>query len=241
MKMIHLKNANYLLNKYNFQYSYSFISTLKKEFSNTDLGGDNLKSVSFHYSDLQTINNPVSHPIELAGSILEKESIIRNVRNHVSYSGKSSTKKNLFNALNNDFNFYHFSLHGLSDNQNRFRNKIYLKNKMGVDSMFGYEFKKFDLSNKFFILSSCNGSSGKIENSEGPHSLIKYILIAKAKGLIASNGKLDDTSTARIFDIFYNEKPLTMKTLRKAKSIYLKESLEQKCNPFYWSGLLQYI
>ncbi len=92
------------------------------------------------------------------------------------------------------------------------------------------------------VLSACETGLGKFEKGEGVMSLARGFAYAGAGSLVASLWKVNEGSTAALFDYFYSflsAGKTKSEALRDAKLQYLQEAKsEAKMSPYYWSGFV---
>jgi CHAT domain-containing protein len=91
------------------------------------------------------------------------------------------------------------------------------------------------------VLSTCESGAGKIEKGEGAMSLARGFYYAGARNIINSLWKVNDRSTAQLFNSFYKYAGglSYAQALRSAKLSYLENNQSgAKSSPFYWAGFV---
>ena len=92
------------------------------------------------------------------------------------------------------------------------------------------------------VLSACETGLGKFEKGEGVMSLARGFAYAGAGSLVASLWKVNEGSTAALFNHFYTFLTADMsksEALRAAKLQYMEGAKsEAKMSPYYWAGFV---
>ena len=88
------------------------------------------------------------------------------------------------------------------------------------------------------VLSACETGIGTINKSEGSMSLARGFYYAGAKNSITSLWRVEDKSSAEIFNRFYHSSSGTgySQSLHEAKLHYLNSS--PNASPYYWAGFI---
>ena len=162
----------------------------------------------------------------------------------ISYLREESTEENAKAANMKDFDYIHFSCHGLLNDD--FQSLVLSQLPADKSKEDGYftlnEIMNCDYNAKLVVLSACETGSGKMYKGEGVTGLTRAVMYAGTPAVVASLWKVDDTATKELMVYFYRnmlEKNLEKtEALRQAKLELLKN--KNYSNPLYWSAFVMY-
>ena len=149
-----------------------------------------------------------------------------------------------FHALAGDYPVVHLATHAVADTANGSLSRLYLAD--GDDdyaSITAGELTGMNLPANMVVLSACETGLGRVRPGEGIESFTRAFLIAGAESTFATLWSVDDASTARVVEFFYEElakgsdKALA---LARAKRRFLAEADPAAAHPFWWAGLVGY-
>lgn len=117
---------------------------------------------------------------------------------------------------------------------------FYQDNDTVEDGMLNtYELFSMDLNAGLAVLSACNTGSGKLLKGEGVMNLARGFIFAGVPGIVMTMWSVDDESSARIVQKFYEYLQDGMpkdEALRQAKLDLLAEGDPLRSHPFYWAA-----
>ncbi len=133
------------------------------------------------------------------------------------------------------YRLIHLHTHALSEGVPRI--------ELSDSSLFLSDIYALPLQSELVVLSACQTGSGEVLEGEGAMSLARAFSYAGTQNLIASLWKVNEKSTARLFDGFYQylEKGCSPgQSLRRAKLDYLHDpSVENwEKSPYYWAAFI---
>jgi CHAT domain-containing protein len=133
-------------------------------------------------------------------------------------------------------------MHSLVNNSQPTLSKLvfYQNNDSLEDGMLNtYELFSMDLNAGLAVLSACNTGSGKLLKGEGIMNLARGFIFAGVPGIVMTMWSVDDESSARIVQKFYEYLQDGMpkdEALRQAKLDLLAEGDPLRSHPFYWAA-----
>lgn len=140
------------------------------------------------------------------------------------------------------YNVLHLAMHSLVNNSQPMLSKLvfYQNNDSTEDGMLNtYELFSMDLNAGLAVLSACNTGSGKLLKGEGIMNLARGFIFAGVPGIVMTMWSVDDESSARIVQKFYEYLQDGMskdEALRQAKLDLLAEGDPLRSHPFYWAA-----
>jgi CHAT domain-containing protein len=177
--------------------------------------------------------------IQTIAHLFEKESL-----KTVVYLREQATEDNARAANMKDFDYIHFSCHGLLSDD--FQSLVLSQLPPGKSKEDGYftlnEIMNCDYNAQLVVLSACETGSGKMYKGEGVTGLTRAVMYAGTPAVVASLWKVDDIATKELMVNFYRdmlEKNMDkVEALRQAKLELLKN--ENYSNPLFWSAFVMY-
>ena len=185
----------------------------------------------FAFSSSESIQK-AKHSIELPGSLLESETMLKKYPGAKIFSGYDATVERFESEYTNPSQSALFlSLHGVSKS-NRLDNTylLFRKNKKILDTLYGYEILPKSSSCENIILSSCFTHEGVEVEGEGQYNISRYFLLNGANRVVSSTWALDDQVTSEFSYLLvkYDGVP---QFIRKMKSI--------NSHPYFWGGIVE--
>jgi CHAT domain-containing protein len=140
------------------------------------------------------------------------------------------------------YNLLHFATHGVVDEVDPERSRIFLNENSGEDGeLFASEIYNLSMNADLAVLSACQTGLGKYSEGEGVIGLSRALVYAGAKNLVVSFWSVADESTARLMTDFYAD-------LVKADTKSFRESLRRSktrmindkkyVQPYYWAPFI---
>lgn len=109
------------------------------------------------------------------------------------------------------------------------------------NSLYSYEIYDTDLESNLAILTACETGKPSYQAGEGMISLAHAFNYAGSESILTSLWKIDEQSSAKIIESFYNylKKGWTKdKALQQAKLDYISTAEGRTAHPQYWAGLV---
>ncbi|MCX2743231.1 CHAT domain-containing protein [Mangrovivirga sp. M17] len=232
-----LKKNDYgiLLNNHSVSYSNSATSlyTLKK----TNLNKKDNKILAFAPSFKYEMDGFV--PLIYNEEEIEK---ISQFFPTTLYTGNDADLPNFYSNVNN-YQIIHFATHAsANDIYPDYSYLAFSKNDSSENTLFIKDLYNMNLEVEMATLSACQTGIGKLEKGEGMISLSKGFYYAGVRSLVNSLWKINDRSTSKIMEYFYEEledgktKDLA---LRNAKLRYLDSTSDPALkHPYYWAAFV---
>lgn len=154
-----------------------------------------------------------------------------------------NASKTIFEQEANEHKIIHIGTHAESNNVSpELSRLIFAKNKNNSDnSLYTYEIYNQNLNSNLAILTACETGKPTYQSGEGMISLAHAFNYAGSESILTSLWKIDEQSSAKIMQLFYNylSEGLTKnKALRKAKLDYITTAEGRTIAPQYWAGLV---
>lgn len=119
--------------------------------------------------------------------------------------GASATEYELKHLPLSDFSVLHFATHAVLDPVAPMRSAIVLGAGRGDDGLLqAREIFQLPLTADLVVLSACRTAAGRPSTAEGMRSLARAFLYAGARSVLGTLWDVDDRSTARLMDRFYD-------------------------------------
>ena len=135
-----------------------------------------------------------------------------------------------------------------------FAGHAFLNDEIAEDSYLAFSARD-DIEDKLFIreiynlrtpcdlvvLSACNTGQGELKKGEGVMSMARAFAYAGAKSIVYSLWEVNDGSTKKMMEKFYQELKVGTKkdeALRMAKMEYLDNAVGKTQLPYYWAGFV---
>jgi len=155
---------------------------------------------------------------------------------------ESDANESSFKSANlNDFRYLHFATHGLVDEVNPSRSRIWfypdqLSSEDG--SLYSGEIYNLKLSAQLVTLSACETGLGKISRGEGIIGLSRAFAYAGANNIMVSLWSVSDESTSQLMIKFYEaaKDENFSEALRQAQLQLIEQDSYSK--PYYWAPFI---
>jgi CHAT domain-containing protein len=132
----------------------------------------------------------------------------------------------------------HLTLHALSSASERHKNQVIFPN----DTLYGYDIARASLPTRLLVLAACETALGDYRLGEGTFHLVRSFQQAGAEEVVATLWQVQQQSTARLLELFYQELAKGMApapALRQAKLQFLAKPLNRRSVfPGYWAGVV---
>jgi tetratricopeptide (TPR) repeat protein len=141
-----------------------------------------------------------------------------------------------------DYNLLHFATHGIVDEVDPERSRIFLNENAGEDGeLYASEIYNLSMNADLAVLSACQTGLGKYSEGEGVIGLSRALVYAGARNLVVSFWSVADESTARLMTDFYadlvNDKTKSFReSLRRAKIKMIND--KNYAAPYYWAPFI---
>ena len=243
------KTYPYLLNQYQFSYSYS-ATLIPNQFDNQQTTPTERRFLTFApFYEQDTL------------LIAAKDGSIRPTKGQSAPIAIGSTdplhlrmggdvvagayaQKNRFVEMAFRYRILHIAAHGIADN--RVGDYAYLTFAKSNDTsktalLYAKDIYQLRLKADLIVLSACETAVGKVRRGEGIISLARAFSYAGAKSTVTTLWKIADDRTAELMDVFYQylgEGRTKDEALRLARMRYLEQSNVRSCHPFYWAAFV---
>ena len=163
------------------------------------------------------------------------------------FSGESfvneQASKQIFTNNAKEHKIIHIGTHAESNNVSpELSRLIFAKNTSNEDnSLYTYEIYNQNLASNLAILTACETGKPTYQAGEGMISLAHAFNYAGSESILTSLWKIDEQSSAKIIDLFYQSisKGLAKdKALQQAKLTYIASAEGRTVSPQYWAGLV---
>jgi len=145
-----------------------------------------------------------------------------------------------FTRLAPDYGILHLYTHAQGDSTSGIPKIEFIDSALYLPELYALK-----LNAELVVLGACETGLGRFDQGEGVISLARGFTYAGARNLAASLWKVNEGSTNRIFQSFYQhiaDGRTTASALRSAKLDYLKGSQVEafRKSPYYWAGFVYY-
>ncbi|MBG0859033.1 MAG: CHAT domain-containing protein [Bacteroidales bacterium] len=109
--------------------------------------------------------------------------------------------------------------------------------------LYTFEVYGIPLKARMVVLSSCNTGTGMLFSGEGILSLARGFLYSGSQSVVMSMWEIEDKSGTEIVKMFYDNLKrgkTKSESLKKARTMYLKNASQLKSHPYFWSSLVVY-
>ncbi len=213
----------FLLKKQQIQYAYSATVWLEQAAMQKPMSDERLLVIPAFPEDARALP-PLSQGPHLSEMVGEKH-LLSNYKATLSAFRQMAPRHSLI----------HLHTHALSEDNPRI--------ELSDSSLFLPDIYALPLHAQLVILSACQTGSGKVVEGEGAMSLARAFSYAGTRNLIASLWKVNEKSTARLFENFYRHLQKGKspgEALHRAKLDYLKDSQVENWekSPYYWAAFV---
>ena len=218
--------------------SYNFSASIWKEMSDKQTTGKGLLTMAPKFSMFTGIgntNNPSAVP--LAHAKKEVAAI-----NSIFKSKYQPITKSEFIDQASQAQIVHFAGHAILNDNNpdnsylAFSSSDDRENKLFIRDIYNMR-----TPNELVVLSACNTGQGELKKGEGVMSMARAFAYSGAKSLVYSLWDVNDGSTKKIMEHFYQELKAGAtkdQALRTAKLAYMDSAKGAMQQPFYWAGFV---
>lgn len=220
-----LRNAAYLIRKQTIRYGWS-LAVLRQQKSIHSQASGYLLSLAPGFSNGERGLSPLTTIDFPWGGI--------HGWNVQPLKGQNATLQHFLN-LSGQYRVLHFSTHAFASGNPRI--------ELIDGSLLLPDLYALPLQADLVVLSACETGLGKDEKGEGVMSLARAFAQAGAACIVSSLWSVNDHSTARLLQLFYQkigQGHSTVSALREAKLAYLSDTelgiAEQ--SPYFWAGLV---
>ncbi len=235
----HFRRFPYLLRRHVFSYNYSI--ELMESLA-ADVPG-NLRLAAFapdfrHYSDSTRLFTSLQYNIE------EAEAVARLWKGDLFVGGEATLARFLAEAPK--YGIIHLATHGQANDYRGEYSYLAFQPPVADTSELAWLLYVRDLYHlrlpaALVVLSACETSIGEYQRGEGVVSLARGFFYAGARSLITTLWAIDDRSSARLVQRFYELLAEGMpkdRALRTACLEVLDAPSEQKAHPLYWAAFV---
>jgi CHAT domain-containing protein len=151
--------------------------------------------------------------------------------------------KTVFTKSAKEHKIIHIGTHAESDNITpEFSRLIFAKNaEEENNSLYTYEIYNQNLASNLSILTACETGKPTYQPGEGMISLAHAFNYAGSESILTSLWKIDEQSSAKILEYFYDNISKGLKkdeALKMAKLKYISTAQGRTIAPQYWAGLV---
>ncbi|MEP5340143.1 MAG: CHAT domain-containing protein [Algibacter sp.] len=174
----------------------------------------------------------------LTFSINEAEVIENEMASRIFMNADASKSNFIKNASN--YNILHLSTHATSGDFVKPASISFYDDNLTLNELYS-----IDLNADLVVLSACETGIGKLHKAEGAMSVARGFQFAGAKNLLFSLWQINDLSTSKIMEFFYENYKSTQSAFtanHHSKIAYLqnKSISNAKKSPYYWSAFVYY-
>ena len=147
-----------------------------------------------------------------------------------------------FKKSSGNYTIIHLALHGLVNNKMPMKSGlVFTENGDTIEDnfLFAYELSNLNLNTNLLVLSACSTGDGSYQKGEGVLSLGRGFMYAGASSILTTLWQINDQSTQRIMQYFYQnlyegmDKDLALK---QAKISYMDEAKGVIGHPVFWAA-----
>jgi CHAT domain-containing protein len=160
-------------------------------------------------------------------------------------TGFNATRASALSARLDQYAILHFATHAILDERMPELSGIVLSlydpQRRPLNGFLRlHDISQMRLASPLVVLSACETARGKSIDGEGTIGLSRAFLAAGASGVISTLWQVDDSATARLVSVFYDN--LLRKRLAPATALHAaQQSLRSQpkwSHPFYWTGFV---
>ncbi len=250
--LVDYHQKNYLLKDYEIQYSYSGTLLLKNKDQYNFLSQNvRLLAVAADYNKTNfTQQNRTEEDLLIRHNLAPLPEAINEVKTLEKialgtflYGNEAS--EHLFKKKVPQHGIIHLAMHGILNQKNPIASSLaFTENGSEVEDNFLHAFEISNLSfdAQLVVLSACETGYGKFERGEGIMSLARSFMHAGVPSLVVSLWQVNDYSTSKIMEYFYNELKMgktKSEALQAAKLFYLENTEGISAHPALWAAFIQ--
>lgn len=242
----------YLVQDYNIQYSYSGNLLLQNRAASRQLESNNqVLGVAALYRPDNILNNNLTtdevvvrkHLIPLPEATKEVQALERLLEGKFLYGAKANEKN--FKQNIGNYGILHLAMHGILNAEATANSALAFSEKEGNDEddfLYASEIVNLPLQTQLVVLSACETGYGKFTKGEGVMSLARSFMHAGVPSLVVSMWQVNDYSTAKVMEFFYQELKQgknKSEALRLAKLSYIERAEGIAAHPAFWAAFIQ--
>ncbi|MCK5277586.1 MAG: CHAT domain-containing protein, partial [Cyclobacteriaceae bacterium] len=235
----------YLCNESTISYAYS-LNILKRNLFRPESIIEP-KFLGFSYSAPLKSNEDIAllrSENELPYSSEELDRIKNWIKRPTFFKNERATE-DVFKSEASNYSLIHLALHGLADTTDMFNSSLKFKineNSIEDGELHAFELYDMDLSQtELAVLSACETGLGKQTEGEGIFSIARGFAYAGCPAIVMSLWKVNDKSTAKLMDYFYEYLANGLqkdKALQKAKLTFIQNSDDLGTHPANWAAFI---
>lgn len=234
------ENGSYLLQTKNISYGNS-VTSLQELKEKGSAETNKMLAFAPSFSGVATANTNRQfgkllyndNEVEKIGAFYDTETLLKNeatLDNFISKTPKFNILHLATHASAND-EYPDYSYLAFSENNTNTSNVLYIKDLYNMT-----------LNADMVTLSACQTGIGKLQKGQGMLSLSKGFYYAGAKSLVNTLWKINDKSTVKLMEYFYeglSKGYSKSEALRKAKLKYLETTEDELLkHPYYWAAFV---
>lgn len=155
------------------------------------------------YSAQETIGDLNDDLPELAGNIIEANTLESHFPQATLSTGRSCTAKNFEQSLTKELDLLYLGLHGQGSATDVTDLELYFRDgQSNIDTLKAYELLSFNTMPKVVVLSACESAKGINQVGEGYYDIARYFISAGSQYVISSIEELDDVAAQNISKYF---------------------------------------
>lgn len=234
------KNGIYLLHTMNFSYGNSVASLLETH----GKVSEEMNLLAFAPSFKETDTSTTERQFGQLRYNSDEVNKINGFYNATTYLKHEATLKN-FVVNSPEFNIVHLATHASANDE--YPDYSYLaftdKTEKETDNvLYIKDLYNLKLPADMVVLSACQTGIGKLQKGQGMMSLSKGFYYAGAKSLVNTLWKINDKSTVKLMEYFYeglSQGRSKSEALREAKLKYLESTDDDLLkHPYYWAAFV---
>ena len=225
--------ASYLLRDYVISYHLSGTLYTQTKAQSQQGGISLFAPVSFGAKRLSTLNGTKTE-VEQISALFKGDD-----QNCAMHLFDSASTQNLKSPLTAKSEIIHLATHGVVDERNPSKSRIYLSENDDNDGiLYASDLYNLNIQSNLVVLSACQTGLGKVSKGEGLIGLSRALIYAGTSNTIVSLWSVADLSTAQLMTDFYNGLIETKEqnyavALRNAKLKMMAS--KEYADPFYWA------
>ncbi len=245
----------YLLKKYRISYNYS--ANLWKENLTSPPNKNNGKilAIAAQYNikgdSLRSRSNRAPHLLNLRDALNDlpaaKEEVMALSQKFIGeFWQKEQSNERNFKEKAGEFGIIHLAMHGLLNQRAPILSSLaFTENGDSSEDNFleAWEISHLRLNAQLVVLSACETGYGRFQQGEGVMSLARSFMYAGVPSLVVSLWQVNDVSTSRIMQLFYQNLSKGIdkaEALRQAKLKYIaSHTTSIQAHPAFWAAFVQ--
>ncbi|MEM6829997.1 MAG: CHAT domain-containing protein, partial [Bacteroidota bacterium] len=200
------------------------------------------------YSDkeLAFITKTSKRGKEASGLIWNKKEVesIPNYFEASLFLDKEAHERQFKNQINHHYDIIHLAMHAIIEDEAPLNSRLVFssaKDSIEDNLLHLYEIYSMKIPSNLVVLSACETGFGNLAKGEGIMNMGRAFVHAGSPNVIMSLWQVDDRSTSKLMQLFYEHLATGMSTDRAlwlAKKDYLQTADPIYAHPYYWSGII---